>query len=557
MGAGGGLGMVLDGEGAAIAEPKALAGAVVEIDVGHGDVGALEAIGVGGEAVVLGGDGDRAGGEVLDWLVSAAVAEFEFEGAAAEGVGEDLVAEADAEEGFLAEDVPDDLVGVGEHLGIARPVGEEDAVRVAREGVRGRGRGRDHAGAESVLAEASQDVVLDAEIVGDDPIFGGGQGPPIAGLAVQRPSGAEGVLRVPVVGFGGGDLLDEIDAHVLDLTGQIDGGGIGERLGGQDPAEGAVDPQAPGERPRIDPLDRGDPVEFQVLIAAPSSIMNSRLTQSALTVLMAALLSVVLLTLPAIMIYRALFDLEKERTNTLEKELKLAYDIQMSLLPQGTVRVPGLDIFGDSIPARHVGGDFFDICPVGEHQLIVTVGDVSGKGMASALMMARVKTLISFISRQELNPVNVLREVNSFLVGDSDSTLFSTVLLGFIDTERSTFAYAVAGHNPPLLVRDGNLAELEGTGTVLGVFEKATFDLKETALRKGDLLLLYTDGFTDIWNEKREKIDEAWLWESALEARGARAEETARRIFARAADFEGDHRQFDDRTLVVIKVHGK
>jgi serine phosphatase RsbU (regulator of sigma subunit) len=302
---------------------------------------------------------------------------------------------------------------------------------------------------------------------------------------------------------------------------------------------------------------RVDGPEFQIFITAPSSIMRSRLSHTAVTIIMAALLFVALLTVPAIMIFRAFYDLEKERIKALEKELKLAYDIQMSLLPSGTVRVPGLDIFGDSIPARQVGGDFFDIYPVSDHELMVTIGDVSGKGMASALMMSRVKTLISFVSRHENNPLKVLDEVNSFLVSDSDPALFSTVLLGYVDVEKSIFTYAVAGHNPPLIIRDGRVRELEGAGTVLGAFDHTLFEQKEVALQGGDVLILYTDGFTDIWNEKREKIDEAWLWESALEDPGARSEGIAQRIFTRVTEFEGDNQQYDDRTLVVIKVGAK
>jgi len=148
----------------------------------------------------------------------------------------------------------------------------------------------------------------------------------------------------------------------------------------------------------------------------------------------------------------------------------------------------------------------------------------------------------------------VLDEVNSFLVSDSDPALFSTVLLGYVDVKKSTFTYAVAGHNPPLIIRDGRVQELEGAGTVLGAFDHTSFEQREVALQGGDALILYTDGFTDIWNENREKIDEAWLWESALEDPGARSEGIAQRIFTRVTAFEGDNQQYDDRTLVVIKV---
>ena len=212
VGARGGFRVVLDGEDGGVAVAEAFDGLVVEIDVGDLDVGG-EGIGVDGEAVVLAGDGDLAGAEVFDGLVAAAVAEGEFEGFSAEGVAEDLVAEADGEDGFTAEELADLVVDVVEGGWVAGAVGEEDAVGVEGEDVCGGGAGVDDLHGEAFLAETAEDIEFDAEVEGDDFVLRGDEDGVWAALAVgEDPFAAEGVIGVPRVVGGGGDLADEVAA---------------------------------------------------------------------------------------------------------------------------------------------------------------------------------------------------------------------------------------------------------------------------------------------------------------------------------------------------------
>ena len=256
-----------------IAVAHAFDGAVVEVDVGDLDVGG-EAGGIDGEAVVLAGDGDLAGAEVFDGLGAAAVAEFEFEGFAAEGVAEDLVAEADGEDGGFAHELVDFLVDVTERGGISGAVGEEDAVGIAGEDVGGFGGGGHDVDVEAILAEAAEDVLFDAEVVGDDAVFGGGElaedafgaAEGVLGGVGDVPLAAFGVFGVPSVGFGGGDFLDEVGTF-HGRAGEGGGVGFGQgELAGDDATHGAGGAEVLGEGSGVDALDAGDVPVFEVLV---------------------------------------------------------------------------------------------------------------------------------------------------------------------------------------------------------------------------------------------------------------------------------------------------
>ena len=175
---------------------------VVEVDVGDFDFG-RERIGIDGEAVVLRSDGNLSGAEVLDRLVAAAVAELQFEGAAAVGVREELVAEADAEDWFFADELAEFAVDVAERGWVAGAIGEEDAVGIFGENFGGAGGGVHHLDFEARLAQAAQDVEFDAEVVCDDAVFHRRQflvGAGLVGCDIgQNPAAG---FTAPEVGFG-------------------------------------------------------------------------------------------------------------------------------------------------------------------------------------------------------------------------------------------------------------------------------------------------------------------------------------------------------------------
>jgi len=191
--------------------------------------------------------------------------------------------------------------------------------------------------------------------------------------------------------------------------------------------------------------------------------------------------------------------IEKER---LERELKVAAEIQMSILPDDLPLVEGFDFGGRILPARQVGGDFYDVFPLDEHKLGVLIGDVADKGVPSAIFMARAHALIIAEADSIISPGEVLRRVNRHITRLEKSTQFVTALYGVLDINSGEFAYARAGHEPPMILNpDGNVHRLpHKPGMALGLWENIALDEYSIHLPKDSLLVMFTDGMTDCRN---------------------------------------------------------
>jgi sigma-B regulation protein RsbU (phosphoserine phosphatase) len=244
---------------------------------------------------------------------------------------------------------------------------------------------------------------------------------------------------------------------------------------------------------------------------------------------------------------------EKER---IAKELEIAKEIQQSILPESAPVLPGFDLAGFNLPAREVGGDFFDYIPVGEGCWGVEIADVSGKGVPAALFMALARTLVRASASQSLDPAGSILEANRYICMDSKTCMFVTLFYGILDTRKGTFSYVNAGHNPPLLFREGSSAAelLRGKGIALGIFDDIELELVELKLHPGDTVVFYTDGVTEATNERDEEYGMGRLTAliSGLLDRGAR--EIIDAIVEDVTAHAGSQPQFDDITLVVLKV---
>ncbi len=295
---------------------------------------------------------------------------------------------------------------------------------------------------------------------------------------------------------------------------------------------------------------------FFLLFIISKSIFHRHLSVSILYIVIASVSLVALLMIPGVIIFRRLYALEIKRTQAFERELKMAYDIQLDFLPKETIEIPGYEVFCMSKPARQVGGDFYNVISLSTDTYGIVIGDASGKGVPGAFLMILGKTLIDFVAHQEHDPAQVLQRVNRFIEKTSGSDMFLTVLFASLDIERKTLTYAAAGHSPPLLLRDGTVVELEGgQGAVLGCFPEIHFEKKEILLEKDDLLILYTDGCTDVWNEKKEKIREEDIWKGITMLKDPSAKDVATEIIQTIESFQGSNEQYDDRTLIIIKVN--
>ena len=194
---------------------------------------------------------------------------------------------------------------------------------------------------------------------------------------------------------------------------------------------------------------------------------------------------------------------EKQR---IQESLKLAADIQMGMLPKDFPAFPDrddFDLFASIIPAKEVGGDFYDFFLIDDDHLCFVIGDVSGKGVPAALFMAVTKTHVAASTIPGKAPSDILIRANDELCKENDQGMFCTIFYGILNTKTGEVRYSNGGHNPPYLVRaDGSNEQLEGTlGIALGVMDGMDFGVKTLTLGKGDVIYLYTDGVNEAMDD--------------------------------------------------------
>jgi serine phosphatase RsbU (regulator of sigma subunit) len=253
---------------------------------------------------------------------------------------------------------------------------------------------------------------------------------------------------------------------------------------------------------------------------------------------------------------------EKKR---LEEELRIARSIQMSLLPRGRLEIPGLSVTALCVPAREVGGDYYDFFKLGDDRLGVVIADVSGKGTSAALYMAELKGLMLSLSRTCPSPRELLIAANEIISHNLDSRSFITMTYAVIDLAERRMHYARAGHTPLIHRRESGTGEasvevLVPDGLVLGLridggelFERLLVEA-ELPLRRGDLLLLFTDGITEAMNADSDFFGEERLATLVAEHGHLPPEEMRERILREIDAFVAGAPQHDDMTMILLKV---
>ena len=249
----------------------------------------------------------------------------------------------------------------------------------------------------------------------------------------------------------------------------------------------------------------------------------------------------------------------KER---IESELRVAHDIQMGILtkifPPFPDR-PEFDLHAMIVPAKEVGGDFYDFVLFDDQELYVIIGDVSGKGVPASLFMAVTLTLFRASVSRGMPPGALLTKLNRDLCVGNTSSLFVTVFCARVDVRTGTLAYSNGGHNPPYLVTaSGSASTLPMLGgPVLGILEQDSFGEGTRQLASGDTLVLFTDGITEASTASDELYGDDRLT-ATLEARrqDTRAQATVAAIAADVLQFVGNAPQSDDQTLLVLRYRG-
>ncbi len=244
--------------------------------------------------------------------------------------------------------------------------------------------------------------------------------------------------------------------------------------------------------------------------------------------------------------------LENERRTA--RELEIARQVQARLFPQTLPALRTLDYAGICIQARQVGGDYYDFLALGEGRLGFLIGDISGKGIAAALLMANLQAnLRSQFAVAREQPQCFLQSVNRLFYENTVDSAYATVFFGEYDDATQRLRYTNCGHLPGLLLRRDNSVEwLHSTGTVLGLFKDWDSPTAECPLFPGDTLALYTDGATEAFNAAGEEFGEHRLVESLKRSRELNPQSTVASMAADLQQFSPEE-QHDDITLVVAK----
>ncbi|MDR3223409.1 MAG: SpoIIE family protein phosphatase [Methanobrevibacter sp.] len=248
---------------------------------------------------------------------------------------------------------------------------------------------------------------------------------------------------------------------------------------------------------------------------------------------------------------------DKERIST---ELNIAKDIQESMLPKIFPAFPNrkeFDLYASNVPAKEVGGDFYDFFLIDEDHLAIGIGDVSGKGVPAALFMVVTKILIKNQNYIEKNVNEVFSRVNSILYENNNESMFVTVWFGILKISTGDISFVNAGHNFPYIkTNNGEVKALKSSrGLVLGVMEGIKYSINKLKLEKGDKIFLYTDGITEAINTKEEFFGEEKLVNILRKYHDNK--EILKMVKKGVDEFTGDEEQFDDITMLIFEYKNK
>jgi phosphoserine phosphatase RsbU/P len=238
---------------------------------------------------------------------------------------------------------------------------------------------------------------------------------------------------------------------------------------------------------------------------------------------------------------------------TLARELHLAREIQARMLPSVLPALPGYDIGACSLPARMVGGDFYDVFPLDADRLGIAIGDVSGKGIPAALLMGLTSALLRVEAYHAGSPEEVVRNVNRHLL-DRSSEEFVTLLYGVLYSRSAEFSYVRAGHELPMISNGRVTSPLPmGHSLPLGLFENPQVDLQTARLPPQSTLLLYTDGVTEAFHPEQGMFGEPRLKEILSSPSHVSSQALCDRIVESVVSFGGDTGRLDDITVVAVR----
>ncbi len=246
---------------------------------------------------------------------------------------------------------------------------------------------------------------------------------------------------------------------------------------------------------------------------------------------------------------------EEERSLIkMQEEFKLAAQIQADLLPKESPNLPGYDIAGATFSAKAIGGDYFDFISLDERKIATCLGDVSGKGLTAALLMANLQASLRSQTYMGNSVRECIAKVNRHLFQSTSPEKFATLFYGILDTTNHTFTYCNAGHEPPMLIGgNGKLSRLKEGGTVVGIIDGFAFQDAVVDLQPGDMLIAYSDGVTEAMNADKEQFGENRLLDLIKRNLDNSAKGLVEQIVKAIRTHAGEAPQYDDITALVVK----
>ncbi len=259
---------------------------------------------------------------------------------------------------------------------------------------------------------------------------------------------------------------------------------------------------------------------------------------------------------------------ERVQKERLERELEIAKEVQEQLFPRQAPRMRRMEVTGLCLPARVVSGDYYDFLQLSPHCIGMAVGDICGKGISAALLMANLQATLRSnvlnLGREQENSLEhiqgegavarIVTMLNHQIYSFTSSNKFASFFYAVYDDNGPSFTYCNAGHNPPLYFRDGGFERLTVGGTVVGIFPDAQYEQSTVNMRPGDLLVAYTDGIIESVNEFGEEFGEQRLTDLIRKNRSLSAEEIQKTIVEQVLGWSFEEERDDDMTLIVAKI---
>lgn len=262
----------------------------------------------------------------------------------------------------------------------------------------------------------------------------------------------------------------------------------------------------------------------------------------------------IIATQSAQVLEKARLDHEEKAANRMREDMRLAELIQEGLLPKGAPDIPGFDVAGASMAAGHVGGDYFDFIPLKDNRWAFALGDVSGKGVPAALLMANLQATLRSQVLQDTSCHQCMSNCNELLYLSTSHDRFATLFYGRLEVRSNVLTYCNAGHERPFhLSRSSETRRLTAGGLAVGILEEFSYDDDIVILQPGDMIVIFSDGVTDMINGQDEAFGEKRLEEILNANQDLAAQDLVNLIIAAVQDHAGDEPAFDDVTVMIIK----